>query len=98
MTPPRSRRFRAAPVKRRRSMRRSGCNAHVRAAVDYLRRCGADDIELHGGTRARITWTVGGRTMSISLTAAPGDPTPRANLARQLIRRRYAAAGIEVGA
>lgn len=65
----------------------------------YLLRCGAEDVSVTPRKGAfRLGWTHAGQAMSIPLSFPGQDPTLQIQVACQAIRRRYAAAGVEVGA
>lgn len=71
---------------------------HLAAVYDYLRHCGADDIEVSRRGRTRVTWSAGGRRLAMSLPTSTGNVANRQAVARQIVRRRYREAGIEVRA
>ncbi len=70
----------------------------LRAALDYLDICGATDVTVLQKGHVRIRWTANGRSVCISLSSTPTSEDNCKAIARQLIRRRYKEAGVEIRA
>ena len=72
--------------------------AHFRAAEAFIGRCGGRDIQVEHGGAIKLRWRHGDMLMTIVLSARSKEGERGATFARQAIRRRYAAIGVEVGA
>lgn len=68
---------------------------HLKSAVDYLDELGATDVNVIQRNHLRISWNAAGRAMNITLSSTPSCNEDCAQVARQLIRRRYREAGVE---
>lgn len=69
---------------------------HLRGALAFLAKCGADQIEVFQNKRVAIVWKHGAQRMAVALSIS-GRGEHHETRACQAIRRRYRQAGIEVG-
>ena len=69
---------------------------HVAPAIEYLRHCGADEIDVRQNGHIQIGWTADGRPLSISIASTPKNSDDSVRHARQQIRRAYRTIGVEM--
>lgn len=73
-------------------------HAHLADVIDYLRRCGAEDVRLDQNKRVRVSWRYDGRRMSIIMGTGSKRTADLVILGRQKVRQRLREAGVEMRA